>query len=135
MNILKHFLLFFPVLLYAQSPDPLLDLENPQGQQQWVDSLYNQMTLKEKVGQLFMPMVFTEKDSTHYNNTLNLVREHKLGGLVFSLGGPIEQSHWLNSFQAASKTPLLIAMDAEWGGSDAFGFCTSFSLAHDFGGG
>ena len=115
MNFLKHFLLFFPVLLYAQSPDPLLDLENPQGQQQWVDSLYNQMTLKEKVGQLFMPMVFTEKDSTHYNNTLNLVREHKLGGLVFSLGGPIEQSHWLNRFQAASKTPLLIAMDAEWG--------------------
>ena len=55
MNFLKHFLLFFPVLLYAQSPDPLLDLENPQGQQQWVDSLYNQMTLKEKVGQLFMP--------------------------------------------------------------------------------
>ena len=43
------------------------------------------------------------------------MKKYKIGGLIFSLGGPVEQSHWLNQFQAASKTPLLIAMDAEWG--------------------
>ncbi len=103
------------MVLHSQSPDPLLDNENHIQQQQWVDSLYQGMTLEEKVGQLFMPMVFTERDSSHYHQTLNLIKQHKLGGLVFSLGGPVEQSQWLNSFQKVSKIPLLIAMDAEWG--------------------
>ena len=115
MKFWNYLYILFPIFLLGQTPDPLLVKEDLKGQQQWVDSLYTQMTLKEKIGQLFMPMVFTEKDSSHYRYTLDLIKEHKLGGLVFSLGGPVGQSHWLNSFQAASKTPLLIAMDAEWG--------------------
>ena len=113
--IIFCFSLFSCLVLHSQSPDPLLDNENHIQQQQWVDSLYQGMTLEEKVGQLFMPMVFTERDSSHYHQTLNLIKQHKLGGLVFSLGGPVEQSEWLNSFQKVSKIPLLIAMDAEWG--------------------
>ena len=31
------------------------------------------------------------------------------------MGGPVKQSQWLNEFQALSKVPLLISMDAEWG--------------------
>ena len=45
----------------------------------------------------------------------NQVKEYHLGGIIFSLGGPVEQTHWLNKFQQSSKTPLLIGMDAEWG--------------------
>lgn len=110
-----QFFLILPLFVISQSPDPLLVPQDIQRQQKWVDSIYNSLTLEEKVGQLFMPMVFTERDSTHYQFTLNLVKKYKLGGLVFSLGGPVEQSQWLNSFQAAAKTPLLVAMDAEWG--------------------
>jgi len=126
----KKLIFFSSVLsflyLRSQTPDPLLDLENPIEQQQWVDRIYHEMTLEEKVGQLFMPMVFTEKDSTHYKQTLNLIENYKLGGLVFSLGGPVEQSQWLNSFQKASKTPLLIAIDAEWGVAMRLDSVTSF---------
>ena len=107
--------LFFPLLVLGQTPDSLLDFENQDRQVKWVDSIYNGLSLKEKVGQLFMPMVFSERDSSHYKFNLNLIKEYNLGGLVFSLGGPVVQSQWLNSFQKASKTPLLVSMDAEWG--------------------
>lgn len=102
-----------PITLLGQI-DPLLD-NDFLGQQKWVDSIYKQLTLDEKIGQLFMPMVFTERDSSHYNYTYELIKKYKVGGLVFSLGGPVVQSQWLNEFQKASSTPLLVAMDAEWG--------------------
>ena len=113
----KNFILFliFPLLVFGQKIDPLLAIEDEYNQMKWVDSIYNCLSLKEKVGQLFMPMVFSERDSSHYLYNLKLIKEYKIGGLVFSRGGPLVQSKWLNSFQIASKTPLLISMDAEWG--------------------
>ena len=115
-KIFLGLLVCLPLLSNGQQEDPLVvsGFELPQ-QQKWVDSVYQSLSLNEKVGQLFMPMVFTEQDSTHYKLSLNLVKTHKVGGIVFSLGGPVEQSQWLNNFQAVAKTPLLIAMDAEWG--------------------
>lgn len=114
---MKHFLFTFLVCiqLYAQ-PDPLLVEKGRQKEQiAWVEQTYASMSLKEKIGQLFMPMVFSRKDSTHFRETLKLIEQHHIGGLIFSLGGPNRQSQWLNAFQKASKTPLLVAMDAEWG--------------------
>jgi len=110
------FFICFSFLAHGQINDPLnVNLSDLIDQQKWVDSVYQSLSLEEKVGQLFMPMVFTEKDSLHYIQTMELVKQHKVGGLVFSLGGPVEQSKWLNKFQSEAKTPLLIAMDAEWG--------------------
>lgn len=116
MKFTLGFSVLFIFLTQAQSIDPLLvNPTDQESQRVWVDSVYHSLSLEEKVGQLFMPMVFTEKDSLHYLETLKLVQEQKIGGLIFSLGGPVEQSHWLNNFQAHAQTPLLIAMDAEWG--------------------
>lgn len=116
MKFTLVFSVLFIFLTQAQSIDPLLvNPTDQESQRVWVDSVYHSLSLEEKVGQLFMPMVFTEKDSLHYLETLKLVQEQKIGGLIFSLGGPEEQSHWLNNFQAHAQTPLLIAMDAEWG--------------------
>lgn len=116
MKFTLSFSILFVFVVQAQSVDPLLvKLSDQQSQRVWVDSVYHSLSLEEKIGQLFMPMVFTEKDSLHYLETLKLVEEQKVGGLIFSLGGPVVQSHWLNKFQAQANTPLLIAMDAEWG--------------------
>ncbi len=114
MKYTLSFLFGFIFLTHGQTIDPLLS-QDAEAQKIWVDSLYNSLSLEEKVGQLFMPMVFTERDSTHYQRTLELVKNQKVGGLIFSLGGPVGQSQWLNQFQAAAQTPLLVAMDAEWG--------------------
>ena len=117
---MKHFFVYFLTVtsLSAQQFDPLaVPKPNQQLQQEWVNQVYSKMSLKEKIGQLFMPMVFSERDNLHFQKMKELIEKHHIGGVIFSLGGPKKQSHWLNAFQKASKVPLLVAMDAEWGPS------------------
>ena len=99
---------------FAQQPDPLLS-DAIESQKKWVDSLYQNMNLDEKVGQLFFAMVFSKQDKKHFEEIKSLIENNHLGGLIFSLGSPDKQSKWLNEFQSVSKAPLLISMDAEWG--------------------
>ena len=101
--------------LSAQSYDhPLLD-DNREAQKKWVDSIYSEMSLEEKVGQLFMVRAFSNQDQKHEDKVAELINKHHIGGLIFSKGGPVRQAKLNNLFQAISKTPLLIGMDAEWG--------------------
>ena len=93
---------------------PLLAADSLQ-QQQWVDSRYDAMSLEEKIGQLFMVMVTSEKDQANVARTRELIEKEHIGGLIFSTGGPVRQAQLTNLYQAVSRTPLLIGMDAEWG--------------------
>ena len=55
-------LLFLVNSVFSQkSKDPLL-ASNPELQKKWVDSVYNTMTLKEKIGQLYTIQVFSNED-------------------------------------------------------------------------
>ena len=84
-------------------------------QQRWVDSLFNLMTLEEKIGQLFMVAAYSNKDSIHVNSIDKLIKESKVGGLIFFQGGPVRQAKLTNRYQSKSKLPLFIGIDAEWG--------------------
>ena len=114
MRILFTFFALFGPFSLAQQPDPLLS-ENPKHQQKWVDSIYQSLSLDQKIGQLFTPMVFSKKDEDHFDEIKNLIEKYYIGGIIFSLGSPFKQSQWLNEFQSISKVPLMISMDAEWG--------------------
>lgn len=81
----------------------------------WVDSVYNQLSFNEKIGQLFMVAAYSNKDSVHINNIDKLVRDYKIGGVIFFQGGPIRQANLTNRFQSRSKVPLFVGIDAEWG--------------------
>ncbi|MDH7912573.1 glycoside hydrolase family 3 N-terminal domain-containing protein [Winogradskyella sp. SYSU M77433] len=94
--------------------NPLLS-EDPIQQKKWVDSLYGSMTIEEKIGQLFMVQVFSNKDKAHEAEIAKLIQNQHIGGLIYSNGGPVRQAKLNNELQAASKIPLLIGMDAEWG--------------------
>lgn len=73
------------------------------------------MSIQEKVGQLFMVDVFS-KDSKDKTDLINsLIKDYYIGGIIFSKGGPVRQAKLSNQYQKISKTPLLMAMDAEWG--------------------
>ncbi len=93
---------------------PLL-VEDFKAQQKWVDSTYSAMTIEEKVGQLFMVMVFSSQDEDTHQSIVKQIKENKIGGIIFSKGGPIRQARLNNEYQAISKIPLLVGMDAEWG--------------------
>ncbi|QFZ53500.1 beta-N-acetylglucosaminidase [Oceanihabitans sp. IOP_32] len=109
-------LCFFSILFsFGQnSPNPLL-AEDVEAQQKWVDSTYNSLSLKEKIGQLYMIMIFSNQDEKTKISNIRLIQDHKLGGVIYSLGGPVKQAKLNNELQANSKIPLLIGMDAEWG--------------------
>lgn len=82
---------------------------------QWTDSIYNKMSVEEKVGQLFMIRVYSNKNKSYTDSIKKLIADYHLGGLAFFQGGPVRQAILTNQFQDTSKTPLLIAIDAEWG--------------------
>ena len=73
------------------------------------------MSLDEKLGQLFMVSVASNQSKTATDKIKNLIRSQKIGGVIFSTGGPVRQAKLTNEYQAASKIPLLVGMDAEWG--------------------
>lgn len=80
----------------------------------WVDSVFNSMTKDERIAQLFMVQAYSNKDANHESYISNLISEYHIGGLIFMQGGPNRQVKLVNKYQALSKVPLLIAMDAEW---------------------
>ena len=102
----------FTTTIAQQNPLISVDAE---AQKKWVDSIYEDMTLEEKIGQLFMVQVFSDKGIAHKNEILQLIKEQHIGGVIFSKGGPVRQAKLNNQLQAASKIPLLVGMDAEWG--------------------
>ncbi len=113
--IILLFLLLSCLSAFSQEINPLL-LENDQvNQEAWVDSVYNTMSLQEKVGQLFMVDVFSRDPKTKTDKINKLINEQYIGGVIFSKGGPKRQAKLNNQFQSVSKVPLLVAMDAEWG--------------------
>ena len=82
---------------------------------QWADSVYQAMTPKERLGQLFMVAAYSNKGPEHQEEIEKLVRDHGIGGLIFFQGGPQRQARLTNQYQTLGRIPLLIGMDAEWG--------------------
>lgn len=81
---------------------------------QWVDSLIKQMTLDEKIGQLFMVAAYS-KTTQPSEKIVNLIKNQQIGGLIFMQGGPGRQIALTNYYQSISKIPLMIGIDGEWG--------------------
>jgi beta-glucosidase-like glycosyl hydrolase/CubicO group peptidase (beta-lactamase class C family) len=104
----------FSISIFAQNKNPLLSSDETQ-QIRWVDSVYQSLSLKEKIGQLFMVQVFSSQDEKTKQSIVKQIKEYKIGGIIYSKGGPVRQAQLNNELQAASKIPLLIGMDAEWG--------------------
>jgi len=116
--MIRYFLLLSLLIseVNAQkSFDPLLVTDEELEQSIWVDSIYSSMTLKEKVGQLFVIQAFSNKNKNHKDNIINIIRNNNIGGIIFSKGSAHKQVDLTNDFQSESSIPLLIGMDAEWG--------------------
>ncbi|PID94394.1 MAG: glycosyl hydrolase [Bacteroidetes bacterium] len=109
-RFLFFFLLFFLISGYrttAQAPT--------QACEQWVDSVMNELSVKEKIAQLIFIRTYSNRDKKYYKGISKIIKKHHIGGLCFFQGGPARQAHLTNHWQAMSKVPLLIALDAEWG--------------------
>ena len=90
-------------------------LKDSDSETRWVDSIYDKLSVKEKLGQLFMVSAYSNKDSIHENKVKDLIENYKVGGIIFFQGGPVRQAKLTNEYQAKAKVPLFIGLDAEWG--------------------
>ncbi len=81
----------------------------------WVDSIMETLTPDERIAQLIMVAAFSNRGEEHREEILKAIKEQKVGGVLFFQGGPVRQAKLMNEYQAASKVPLLGAIDAEWG--------------------
>ncbi|MFK8269213.1 glycoside hydrolase family 3 N-terminal domain-containing protein [Capnocytophaga cynodegmi] len=112
----KIFILFFIIQnISAQKINPLVT-KDEQEQKKWVENTYKNMSLDEKIGQLFMVSVFSSQIGTKNTEYIKeLIKKYHIGGIIFSKGGPKRQAKLTNEYQSLSKIPLFMAMDAEWG--------------------
>jgi len=81
----------------------------------WVDSVFNAMTLDQKVGQLLMPRGNFSGQGYEPEKIVEWVKEYHIGGVAFFAGQPTTQALIVNRLQEVSKTPLFIGADYEWG--------------------
>ncbi|MGO1750971.1 MAG: glycoside hydrolase family 3 N-terminal domain-containing protein [Psychroflexus sp.] len=100
---------------YAQNTNPLIDELNKDDQRQWADSIYKNMSLDQKIGQLFMLDIFSSASDKDIKFLKHRIKKYHIGGIIFSKGTAEEQVKLTNEFQKIAETPLLIGMDAEWG--------------------
>lgn len=88
------------------------DLEKAQ---KWVNSTYENLSQDEKLGQLFIVALYTNKGENHIDEVRNIVKNEQIGGLILMQDNAERHIKLLNEFQAMSKVPMLVGMDAEWG--------------------
>lgn len=88
---------------------------NTEKMNQWVDSVYNQLTVDERIGQLFTIIAAGDNTDTNKVKILELVNNQHIGGILFSKGTPLDQAELTNMMQQAAKVPLMISLDGEWG--------------------
>lgn len=85
-------------------------------QQEWVENTLAQMTLDEKVGQLFVVASSMKSTKGELERLERLIRQYHVGGVLFVERGPWEEvMKRARRCQAVTKYPLFTAVDAENG--------------------
>ena len=124
MNILRNIsltiiTLFISIAVKAQEPkNAYIDTHYASCMQEaksWCDSVYNSMTLRERIGQLFIAGAATTEDEKNKALITKMVKECKVGGFILSKGTAGAHLRLTEYAQSISEIPLMITIDGEWG--------------------
>jgi beta-glucosidase-like glycosyl hydrolase len=89
------------------------------------------LTIEEKVGQVIMPWLlgnYAAYESEEYDRLAVWIDSLRLGGIVISVGSPLDVAAKLNALQERSRVPLLVAADMEWGVAMRLRGATAFPM-------
>ena len=81
----------------------------------YADSLYAKLSMDERVGQLYIVALYTNKDQNHISGVRKLVEQERIGGIILMQDDAEQEIALVNEFQKKSRVPMLFGMDAEWG--------------------
>jgi beta-N-acetylhexosaminidase len=90
----------------------------PEAPGAWADSILSALTLRQKVGQMIMPFLlgdFAPEGTAAHARMLQWVEAQEVGGVIVSVGTPLDVAAKLNTLQRRSRVPLLVAADLETG--------------------
>lgn len=109
--------LLFSIATFAQQriEPTFMKITDKRQMNQWVDSVFNTMSLDQKIGQLIVIHVGGENTAANKQKIANLVKNYHAGGVLFSKGTPSDQVDLTNLAQSNAKVPLMITFDGEWG--------------------
>ena len=107
--------LFNTVTLFAQKS--LLETPNMAQMNKTVDSLLSQLTLREKIAQLYIIDYSSTQSARLKQDQERFITKEKIGGVITMRDMTIPAMERLNRFNRLSKLPLLVTIDGEWGAS------------------
>ena len=87
-------------------------------QRAWVEQTLTGLSLRDKVGQMIVVWIdgsYLPEGGTEYVRLRSIVQDLKVGGIVMSVGPPMEIAAKLNALQRLAQVPLLISADVERG--------------------
>jgi beta-N-acetylhexosaminidase len=109
LYLILFFLIAFTAHLSAQTEISVIQTED-----EWVDSVYNSLSMEDRIAQLIF--VRANYSGQPYIKSLDtIISKYNIGGVVFFKGEPVSQVMQTNSWNSLARTPLFIAIDAEWG--------------------
>ena len=115
-GLLIIYLICLSVHLFSMEKEPSLYRNVDEKQMEhWVDSVFDSMTFKERVGQLFVLGVDVNLSARNKELVKKYIQELKIGGILFTKGTAKAQAELTNYCQSLSKVPLMITLDGEWG--------------------
>lgn len=107
--------LFYGFSAIAQTIPDLYRTVDKAKMNHWVDSVFDAMSYDERIGQLFMVVANPKSDTRNMQRLMRYVDEIKIGGILFHKGDPVTQAEVTNRLQKASRFPMLVSLDGEWG--------------------
>uniref|UniRef100_UPI002F933DB5 glycoside hydrolase family 3 protein n=1 Tax=Kaistella sp. TaxID=2782235 RepID=UPI002F933DB5 len=114
-TFLSILLLFNSINLFAQYQPKNLTTADLKKAEEWVNTTYNSLSQDQKLGQLFIVALYTNKGENYISNVRSIVEQEQIGGLILMQDDAAREINLVNEFQSKSKVPLMIGMDAEWG--------------------
>lgn len=80
----------------------------------WVDSVYNSLTMEQRVGQLINVRA-NLPNGAYFAEVQELIENYNIGGVTFFRTDATPLLKQVNEWQRLVQTPLMIAIDGEWG--------------------
>ena len=130
MKFIKNIFTYLFILIFANLSAQYFPKNAPKNLEQkaekYADSLYQQLSLDEKIGQLYIVALYNNRGEEEIRKIRNLVEKEKIGGLILMQDNAEKHIQLLNEFQGKSRVKMMIGIDGEWG------LFQRFPAAHKF---
>lgn len=80
----------------------------------WVDSVYNSLTMEQRVGQLINVRA-NLPNKVYFAEIQELIEKYNIGGVTFFRTDAEPLLRQVNQWQSLAQTPLMVGIDGEWG--------------------